>query len=124
MRLGLLAFALIVIGFVLFPVADAAGAASVIVAVGALPLLGYRDGTLRGLRWSGLVPAAALTADVVSFTPWSLQPDTDVVLYTPIALYFLPAWAVLAGSGVVANRAREAASSERARRAWPARARW
>ena len=59
----------------------------------------------------GLVPAAALTADVVTFTPLSLQPDTDVVLYTPVALSFLPAWAVLAGAGVLAGRVRAATAA-------------
>jgi hypothetical protein len=121
MPLGLVTFAVIVAGFVLFPVTDAAGAVSVIVAVGALPVLGYRDGALRGLRWSGLVPAAALTADLVTFTPWSLQPDADVILHTPITLYYLPAWAVLAGAGVVVGRVR--ATREHATRVSPVRAR-
>ena len=77
---------------------------AVLIAVALLPLLGYRDGTWRGLRWALIVPVAAVVADVITFTPVSLQPETDATLYTYAALYYLPAWALLVVAGIGARR--------------------
>jgi hypothetical protein len=113
MRLACLVFGLVLAGFVLFPVTDAAAAVAGLVAIALLPLLGYRDGTWRGLRWALIVPVAAVVADVITFTPLSLQPDTDATIYTYAALYYLPAWALLvvAGIGVRCLQRRRRSSS-------------
>jgi hypothetical protein len=106
MRLGAVSLLLITAGFVLFPAVEMAGILGVLAALVALPVLGYRDCGWRGLRWSALVPVAALAADVVTFTPWSLQPESDAVIYTPIALYYLPAWVLLTAAGIVWRQVR------------------
>jgi hypothetical protein len=104
MRLACVAFGVALAGFVIFPVTDAGAAVAGLIAVGLLVLLGYRDGTWRGLRWALIMPVAALVADVITFTPLSLQPETDVAIYTFIALYYLPAWALLVAVGIGARR--------------------
>jgi hypothetical protein len=105
-RFGGLCFLLVLAGFVLFPAVDVAGIAVVLVAVCALPVLAYRDGGWRGLRWSGLVPLAAFAADVMTFTPWSFQPSSDPTIYTPIAIYYLPVWVLLTAPGIASRRVR------------------
>jgi hypothetical protein len=53
-----------------------------------------------------MVPAAAVGADVVTFTPLSLQPETDALLYTPLAVIYLPLWVLLVAAGIGARRLR------------------
>jgi hypothetical protein len=50
MRLGCLAFGVALVAFVAFPVTDAGAAVAGVTAVALLRLVGYRDGTWRGLR--------------------------------------------------------------------------
>ena len=104
MRIAALAFGLQLAALVVFPVSGTVAAVLGLASVGLLPVLGYRDGSWHALRWALLVPAAALAADVVTFTPVSLQPETDATIYTLIALYYLPAWAVLVLAGAGARR--------------------
>jgi hypothetical protein len=52
---------------------------------------------------------AAFAADVVTFTPWSFQPASDATVYTPLAVYYLPAWALLTAAGVTWRRVRHRA---------------
>jgi hypothetical protein len=106
MRLAWLVFGVALVGFVVFPVTEAGAAAAGMVTVALLPLLGYRDGTWRGLRWALVVPVAAVVADVLTFTPLSLQPETDPAIFTYVAVFYLPAWAVLVAAGIGARRLR------------------
>jgi hypothetical protein len=48
--------------------------------------------------------AAAVAADVVTFTPVSLQPESDATIYTPISVWYLPAWLLLVGAGIGCRR--------------------
>jgi hypothetical protein len=106
MRLAWMAWALVFAGCVLFPGTELGG--TVVGAAGfvLLPVLGYRDRTWRAVRYALIVPAAAVAADVVTFTPWSLQPETDAIIYTGVALYYLPVWGLLVLAGVGARRLR------------------
>jgi hypothetical protein len=105
MRMAWLVFCVALVGFVVFPVTEAGGAAAGLIAVALLPLLGYRDGTWSGLlRWALIVPAAAVVADVLTFTPLSLQPETDPAIWTYVAFFYLPAWALLVAAGIGARR--------------------
>jgi hypothetical protein len=103
-RLAWLVFGVALAGFMVFPVSDITAAIAGLMTVGLLPVLGYRDGTAAGLRWALIVPAAAFVADVLLFTPLTLQPDLDPTSSTPIALAWLPAWALLVAAGIVARR--------------------
>jgi hypothetical protein len=80
MRLAWVAFGLAVVALVVFPVSEAGTAIVGLIVVAMLPVLGYRDGTVSGMRYALIVPAAAVVADVVTFTPLSLQPETDVAI--------------------------------------------
>jgi hypothetical protein len=104
MRPAWLAFGVALVGFVVFPVTEAGAAAAGLIAVALLPLLGYRDGTWSALRWALIVPAAAVVADVLTFTPLSLQPDTDPVIWTYVTFFYLPLWALLVAAGIGARR--------------------
>ena len=106
MRLACLVFGVALAGMVVFPVTDAGAAVAGLIAVALLPVLGYRDGTWRGLRWALIVPAAAVVADVITFTQLSLQPETDAAIYTYAAVIYLPAWALLVSAGIGARRLR------------------
>jgi hypothetical protein len=103
-RLAWLVFGVALVGFVVFPVTEAGAAAAGLIAVALLPLLGYRDGTRSGLRWALVVPGAAVVADVLTFTPLSLQPETDPAIWTYVAFFYLPAWALLVAAGIGARR--------------------
>jgi hypothetical protein len=104
MPLAWLVFGVALVGFVIFPVTEAGAAAAGLIAVALLPLLGYRDGTWSGLRWTLVVPGAAVVADLLTFTPLSLQPETDPAIWTYIAFFYLPAWALLVAAGIGARR--------------------
>jgi hypothetical protein len=104
MRLAWLVFGVELAAFVVFPVTEAGAAAAGLIAIALLPLLGYRDGTWSGLRWALIVPAAAVVTDVLTFTPLSLQPETDPVIWTYVAFFYLPAWALLVAAGIGAQR--------------------
>lgn len=104
MRLAWLVFGVALAGFVVFPVTEAGAAAAGLIAIVLLPLLGYRDGTWRGFRWALVVPGAAVVADVLTFTPLSLQPETDPAIWTYVACFYLPAWALLVAAGIGARR--------------------
>jgi hypothetical protein len=104
MRLTWLAWGLFLVGMVIFPVSDIGAALITLLGFALLPVLGYRDGSWKGLRWALIVPAAALAADVITFTPLSLQPETDALLYTYVAVYYLPAWLLIVGVGIGARR--------------------
>jgi hypothetical protein len=106
MRLAWVAWLLVSAGCVLFPGTELGGAVVAAAGVALLPVLGYRDGTWRALKYALIVPAAALAADVVTFTPWSFQPDTDAVIFTGAALYYVPVWALLVAAGIGARRLR------------------
>ena len=98
-------FIVMVVGLIVWPAAELAGWIAIGAAISMLPATGFSDGTWRGLRWTFAIPVAALVADVLTFTPFSLQPDVDATIYTPIALYYLPAWALLVAAGIGARRA-------------------
>lgn len=104
MRIAWLVFGVALAGFMVFPVSDTAAAVAGLIAVALLPVLGYRDGTAFGLRWTLIVPAAAFVADALLFMPLTLQHDHDATIFTPIALYYLPAWALLVAAGIGARR--------------------
>lgn len=104
MRLAWPAFGLALAGCLVFPVAYAAAAVLGLIAIALLPVLGYRDGTWRALRWALTVPAAAVVADVITFTPLSLQPETEPALFTYAAVFNGPVWALLVLTGVGARR--------------------
>jgi len=104
MRTAAVAFGLLLAGMVVLPVTEAVAAVLALAGVCLLPVLGYRDGSWGALRWALLVPVAAFAADVVTFTPLSLQPESDATIYTTIALYYLPAWALLVLAGAGARR--------------------
>jgi hypothetical protein len=104
MRLAWVVFGLALAAFAVFPVSDVGAAVAGLVAVALLPVLGYRDGTMGGMRFALIVPAAAVVADVITFTPLSLQPETDVAIYTYVTVFYLPAWALLVWAGIGASR--------------------
>ena len=104
MRSAWVAFGFAVAAFVVFPASDAAAAVAGLVAVALLPVLGHRDGTWSALRFALIVPAAAVVADVVTFTPFSLQPETDAAIFSYAAVYYLPVWALLVCMGIGARR--------------------
>jgi hypothetical protein len=106
MRLAWTAWALVFAGFVLFPSTELGGAVLAVAGFALLPVLGYREGTWRATARAVIVPAAAVAADVVTFTPLSLQPETDAVIYTPVAFYYLPLWLLLVTAGIGARRLR------------------
>lgn len=106
MRLTWMAWALVFAGCVLFPGTYLAGALLAAAGLALLPVLGYRDGTWRGLKYALVVPAAALAADVVTFTPWSFQPETDAVIFTGAAVYYLPVCVLFVAAGIGARRLR------------------
>jgi hypothetical protein len=106
MRLAWTAWFLAFAGCVLYPADDLVGVVVFAVGVAALPVVGYRDGTWHALRYALIVPAAALAADIVTFTPWSLQPETDAVIFTGVVLFYLPLWVVFVVAGVGARRVR------------------
>jgi hypothetical protein len=68
-----------------------------------LVALGYCDGHWRALRWSFLVPAAALAADLITFAPVSPQTGPDANLYSYAALFYLPVYAALILLGITAH---------------------
>lgn len=106
MRLAWLLFGVALAGFFVLPATEAGAAVAGLIAVVLLVLLvllGYRDGTWRGLRWALLLPAAAVAADVITFTPLSLQPDTEADIYSFIALYYVPLWLLLVTVGIGAR---------------------
>jgi hypothetical protein len=103
MRVAWVAFGSALVALVVFPVSEVAAAVLGLIVVGMLPVLGYRDGTFRGMRYALLVPAAAVAADVITFTPLSLQPETDAAIYTYAGVVYLPAWALLVGAGIGAR---------------------
>jgi hypothetical protein len=104
MRLAWLAFGVALAGFVVFPGTEAGAAAAGLIAVALLVLLGYRDGTWSGLRWTLIVPAAAVVADVLTFTPLSLHPETEPPIWTYLAGFYFPAWVLLVAGGIGARR--------------------
>ena len=104
MRPAWAAFGSALAACLIFPVTEAGAAVLGLVAVALLPVLGYRDGTWRALRWTLIVPAAALAADVVTFTPLSLQPGVEPVIFTYAAVFYGPVWAGLVLSGVGVRR--------------------
>ena len=104
MRLAALVFGVALAAFMVFPVSEPAAAVAGLITVALLPILGYRDGTASGLWGALIVPVAALAADVLLFTPLTLQPETDATLFTPIAAWWLPAWALLVAAGIGARR--------------------
>jgi hypothetical protein len=104
MRLAWLAWGLVLVGLVIFPVTEVGAAVVALPGVALLPVLGYRDGSWQGLRWALIVPGAALVADAITFTPLSLQPDSDATMYTYVSLFYLPLWLLLAGAGIAARR--------------------
>jgi hypothetical protein len=106
MRMACVVFAVALAGFVVFPVSEPAAAIAGLIVVALLPLLGYRGGTGRALWWALIVPAAAFVADVLIFTPLTLQPDLDPDIFTVIALSWLPVWALLVAAGIGARRIR------------------
>jgi hypothetical protein len=106
MRLPGSAFGVALAGFLVFGASDAAAAGAGLVVSVLLVLLGYRNATLRALRWALLVPAAAFVADVITFTPLSPQTGPEANLYTYAAVLYLPLWAFLVAAGVVAARGR------------------
>ena len=103
MRLAWLLFAAALGGLWVWPVSDALAAVAGLAILVLLPLLGYREGTWRALRWALVVPAAAVVADGLVFTPLTLQPDTDAALFTYAAVLYLPVWLLLVAGGVVAR---------------------
>jgi hypothetical protein len=104
MRLPACAFAAALAGFLLLTESDAAAAAAGVVTAGLLVLLGQREARWRGLRWALLVPAAAIVADVIAFTPLSLQTGPESNLYTYAAFVYLPLWAALVAVGIAVRR--------------------
>jgi hypothetical protein len=104
LRLAWFVFGLALACFMVFPVSEAAAAVAGLIAAALLPVLGYRDGTAFGLRWALIVPAAAFVSDVLLFTPLTLQPGVDATIFTVIALFYLPAWALLVAAGIGARR--------------------
>ena len=125
MRPGVVVFMVMLVGLIVWPAAELAGWIAIGVAVALLPAAGFSEGTWRALRWTFAIPAAALVADVVIFTPFTLQPDLDPTIFTPIALYYLPAWALLVAAGIGARRAQRrhrasptATYMESSRRSW------
>ena len=104
MRWGAAAIVVCVAGLFLWPTEELASLVLIAVAAALLPVAGYRDGTWGALRWSLTLPAAALIVDVTTFTPLTLQPDMDATIFTPIASFWLPVWAVLVAVGVAARR--------------------
>lgn len=106
MRLPWLVFGVALAGFVVFPATEAGAAAAGAIAVALLPVLGYRDGTWGGLRFVLIVPAAAVVADVLTFTPLTLQPEIEPAIWTYVAGFYLPAWALLVAAGIAGRRLR------------------
>ena len=104
MRLAWLAFGVALAGCLVFPVTNAGAAVLGLVGIALLPVLGYRDGTWRALRWALTVPAAAVVADAITFTPLSLQPETEPALFAYAAVFYGPGWALLVLTGVGARR--------------------
>jgi hypothetical protein len=104
MRTACVVFGVALAGFVVFPVSEPAAAIAGLIVVALLPLLGYRDPTARALWWALIVPAAAFVADVLIFTPLTLQPDLDATIFSVIALYWLPLWALLLAAGIALRR--------------------
>jgi hypothetical protein len=105
-RTAWLVFGVALAGYMVFPVSEPGAAVAGLIAVALLPVLGYRDGTGRALWWPLLVPAAAFVADVLIFTPLTLQPDIEPTIFTVIALSSLPVWALLVAAGIGARRVR------------------
>jgi hypothetical protein len=104
MRLPACAFAAALAGFLLFSESDAVAAAAGIVTACLLVLLGLREARWGALRWALLVPAAAIVADVITFTPLSPQTGPESNLYTYAAIVYLPVWAALVAVGVAVRR--------------------
>jgi hypothetical protein len=104
MRIACSAFGVALAGLLVFTASDAAAAAAGIVAAALLVLLGYRDGNWRAFRWALLVPAAAIAADAITFTPLSPQTGPESNLYTYAAFFYLPLWVFLVAVGIGARR--------------------
>ena len=104
MRLGLLAFGVALAGLLVFTSSDELAAAAGLAVAALFAVLGYREGSWRALRWACVVPAAAVVADVIAFTPMSHQTGPDADLYSFIVLSYLPLYALLVGLGVATRR--------------------
>ena len=104
MRIAWFVFGAALVAFMVYPVSDAAAALAGLFAVALLPVLGYRVATAYAVAGALIVPAAAFVSDVLLFTPLTLQPDLDATLFTPAAVWFLPAWALLVVVGIGARR--------------------
>ena len=104
MRLSALTFGLAFAALLVFTGAEAVAAVAGLAAVALLAVLGYRDGSWRALRFAALIPAAAIVADVVTFTPLTLQTGPEATLYTYAAVLYLPAWALLVLLGLAVRR--------------------
>ncbi len=68
-----------------------------------LAVLGFESGSWRALRWALIVPVAALAVDILTFSPLSLQRGPEANVYTPVALYMLPAWLLPVVAGALAR---------------------
>jgi hypothetical protein len=104
MRLAASAFGAALAGLLVLAASDVAAAAAGSATAALLVLLGYRDGSRRALRWALLVPAAAIVADALTFTPLSPQTGPEANLYTYGAFFYLPVWAVLVAVGIGVRR--------------------
>jgi len=101
---ALLAFGAALGGLLVVPISDAAAAAAGLAVAVLLVVLGYREARWRALRWVVIVPAAAITADVITFTPLSLQTGPEADIYSYGALFYVPLYALLIGLGVAGAR--------------------
>ena len=106
MRLGLVTFGVALAGLLVSTSSEASAAAAGLAVAALLTVLGFREGSWRALRWACVVPAAAVVAGVITFTPMSLQTEPEANLSGFVVLSYLPLYALLVGLGVATRRLR------------------
>ena len=104
MRLATLTFGVALAGLLVFPASDALAAAAGLAVAALLGVLGLREGSWRALRWVCVVPAAAIVADVITFSPMSPQAGPEANVYSVVVLFYLPLYALLIVLGVAIKR--------------------